>query len=282
MPVLHEDDAYPTRYKASYGKPSLVVNQKKFLKAVDIQLQTMFLLGQGAPVKLNKRQKEIFSRLGIEDISFPGLSAAWKWMASRPDADFERFSHCFFRSDYPYTSDIYAKLLGEDAFRGLENWMMERGYARYDIKDVIATDCKINLTWANPAWGKDAPRGGFEYKIRHTGISVQYEPYYEKPCVLGVCIPNGMKAYLEHFDEMKPALQDFVLSKTKKCNQCRYCVQTDKTGTRPLSYVKVSRDGNSYALCPYFPGYRFCFTSLDGETVDKIIKLLDFMDGFAK
>lgn len=49
VPMLHEDDAYPTRCKASYGKPSLVINRRKFLKAVDTQLQTMVLLERGRP-----------------------------------------------------------------------------------------------------------------------------------------------------------------------------------------------------------------------------------------
>jgi hypothetical protein len=35
VPSLHEDDAYPNRYKKSYGKPELVNNMRKFLKAMD-------------------------------------------------------------------------------------------------------------------------------------------------------------------------------------------------------------------------------------------------------
>jgi len=280
--ALHADDAYPNRFnKKSYGKPELLVSQKKFQKAVDTQLQTMFLLGQGKPVNLNKRQKEIFSRLGIEDLSFSGLPAAWKWMANRPESDFERFSHCFFKTGYPYTSELYAKLLGSAAFYKIENWMREHGYVRYDIKNIPASDCKIILAYANPAWSKEPPRGDFEYKVRHTGISVRYDAYIQKPCVLGICIPGGMKPYLEHFDEMTPALQDFILKKTKRCNACGYCIQTDKTGNRPFSHVRVNQGGDDSAeLCPYFPGYRFCFTSLDEELADRIIEMLEFMDRF--
>lgn len=281
VPSLHEDDAYPNRFhKASYGKPELLTNQKKFIKAVDTLLQNMFLLGQGEHVNLNKRQKEIFARLEIEDTLH--LPTAWEWMASRPGTDLERFAHCFFKTGYPYTSDIYANLLGNTAFHKLENWMLERGYLRYDIKDSPATDCKIILTYANPSWSKDAPKGSFEYKIKHTGISVRYDPYFKEPCVLGVCIPNGLKTYLEHFGEMDPKLRDFALRNTKKCDGCRYCVQTDKTGNRPLSSIGVEHEGNQYLLCPYFSGFTFCWTSIEEGLADKIIALLDFMDRFAK
>lgn len=33
-----------------------------------------------------------------------------------------------------------------------------------------------------------------------------------------LCIPGGMKPYLEKFDDMKPALQEFVLSRVKRCD----------------------------------------------------------------
>jgi|GEM_PF-3305021 hypothetical protein len=130
---------------------------------------------------------------------------------------------------------------------------------------------------------QDAEVGVLEQEEFYLLMKKLYELAYDEPSLF-VPVLHEDDAYPTRYKTGygKPALQDFVLSKTKKCNQCRYCVQTDKTGTRPLAYVKVSRDGNSYALCPYFPGYRFCFTSLDGETADKIIERLDFMDGFAK
>ena len=159
--------------------------------------------------------------------------------------------------------------------------MNDRGYKSFDIYDATASDCKYSLTYANPVWSNEFPKGGCEYKIKHTGISMRYEPYSSESWILGVCIPGGMKVYLEHFDEMPAGLQGFVISRVKRCDGCRYCVQTDKTGNRPLAKISVQYEGNAYSLCPYYPGYRFWWTSMDDTLADHIIVLLGFMDRFA-
>ena len=93
--------------------------------------------------------------------------------------------------------------------------MLENGYWRYDIYDATASDCKLSLTYANPLGGKEAPNGGFEYKIKHTGISVRYDYYTAQPTVLGLCIPNGLNTFLTAFDSMDDKPQEFVIERTK-------------------------------------------------------------------
>lgn len=280
VPSLHEDDAYPGYLKSSYGKPELQVNMKKFSKAMDALLQNMFLMGQGSEVKLNKRQKDILTKLGIKD--FVNLPAVWVWMSTRPNSSLKDFSSCFFNKDYPYTVDIYAHLLGDAAFRKLEAWMIGQGYTRFDIEDTTASDCKLSLTYANPIWSKEQPNGGFEYKIRHTGISARYDLYFKNPVVFGLCIPNGLKTYLEAFHSADDGVQSFMIEHTKKCDGCRYCVQTDKTGTRPLAVLEVVYKGESHPLCPYFPGYSYRWFSINDVLVEQLIGMLTFMDQFAK
>ena len=280
VPVLHEDDAFPNRFnKTAYSKQRLQADMKKFTKAVDALLHAMFLLGQGAGVSLNQRQRSILSRLGIDEGT--GLPAAWTWMSTKKDANLSKFAHCLFDDAHSYTSGIYARLLGEGPFKKLENWMLDRGYKRFDIYRHIASDCDLSLSIANPAWSADPPRGGFEYKIRHTGISARFDAYAKNPPVIGLCIPNGMKTYLEAFDEMDPALAGFIVSRTKKCDNCGYCVQTDKTGARPKAYTPVKHAGIAYNLCTYYPGYNYCWSRLDDDIVDKLIDMLSFMDRFA-
>jgi len=278
--TLNEDDAYPNRFNnSSYDKLKLKINMKKFSKAVDDLVKKMFLLGQGSDVSLNKRQQIILSRLNIDN--FTNLPAAWVWMSKRKDANLQAFSHCLFYKEYHYLSDIYAQLFDETAYRKLENWMLANGYKRFDIYDVTASDCNLSLTIANPKWSTNPPSGGFEYKIKHTGISARFNPYVTEPPVLGLCIPGGMKPYLLSFDDMDSELQGFVVRRTKKCNMCNYCVQTDKTGTRPMAYIPVMFQETEYKLCTYFPGYNYCWTQIDDDLVEKLIKMLSFMDRFA-
>jgi len=278
VPSLHEDDAYPTRYKKGYGKPKLIEDMKKFTKSVDSLLQAMFILGRDEEVKLNKKQMNVLSRLGIDD--FTDLPAAWKWMSTKSGANISTFSHCLFDSGYSYTSEIYARLLGGSAFKKLESWMLARGYKSYDIYNITASDCNLSLSIVNPKWSGEPPGGGFEYKIKHTGISAQYDYYAKDPAIFGLCIPGGMKAYLEAFDSMDEPLQAFIIKRTKKCNMCKYCVQTDKTGSRPLAYTVIAFEGEEYHLCNYYPGYNYCWSSIDDDLANMLIETLSFMDRF--
>ena len=238
----------------------------------------MFLLGKGTEVKLNKKQATVLWRLGIDDLTL--LPATWKWMSTREGASIQAFSHCLFDDNYPYTSDIYSRLLGDSVFKKLEAWMLGNGYKCYDIYNTIASDCDLALTIANPMWTDEPPRGGFEYKIKHTGIAAQFDFFTKNPAAFGLCIPGGMKPYLNAFESMDAELQAFVVKTTKKCDGCKYCVQTDKTGTRSLAHTSVGFEGREYRLCNYFPGYSYTWTSIDDELADMLIKMLSFMDKF--
>ena len=277
--TLHEDDAYPTRYKTGYNKPKLILEMRKFLKVVDGLVQKMMLAGQGGDVKFTARELTVLSRLGIDDLG--ALPAAWKWIAQR--GDFTAFRYCLFKKDYPYALDVYTRLLGDKSFTRLVDWMLDNGYRIYEVSNVIASDCKLPLTIANPRWSDEPPRGGNEYKIKHTGISVLHDFYVREPydINLGLCIPNGMKPYLEAFNEMDEGLKRFVISRTKKCDACKYCVQTDKKGTRPLANFPVEFEGGSYRLCTYFPGYTYSWASIDDTLADELIRMLAFMDTLA-
>jgi len=281
VPALHEDDAFPNRYsKSSYGKPELQANVRKIIKAMDTLLQNLFITGQDANVMLNKKQMSALSQLGVNSLA--RVPPAWTWMASRPGASLISFSYCFFKEDYSYSPDIYARLLGEDAFRKLKRWMVGQGYKQYDIHHTTASDCKLSLTYANPAWSTERPNGGFEYKVISTGIAAQYDPCFKQSVVLGLCIPKGlMRTVLESFDTMCETLKTFVVERTTKCWECRFCVQTDKTGKRPLANILIEYDQAEYNLCTYFPGYSYCWNSIDDELADRLIEMLSFMDKFA-
>ena len=275
---LNEDDAFPERYKKSYGKPQLVVNMNKFIKSMDSLLQNMFLIGQNSIVQFSRRQQMVLLKLGISN--FLNLPKAWTWMAKRYESNIISFSRCFFKSDYPYQADFYASLFGEPSFRKLENWMLKQGYKRYDIYDINKWHCNLSLTYANPLWNKEPPKSGWEYKIRHTGISAAYDPHYKNPAVFGLCIPNGLRIFLESFESMDKKLQKLIVNRTKKCDGCRYCVQTDKTGSRPYAFITVEYEQKKLNLCPYFPGYNYSWNSINDDLAEQIIDFLSFMDKF--
>ncbi len=194
-------------------------------------------------------------------------------MATRPKASLLDFSRCLFREGYPYARDIYARLSGNEvAFRRLERYLIENGYTRMDNWDGTLT-----LDYYKTHKDKPPTKGGFQYGIRHTGISASYDVLMDSPPVFGLCIPR-MKDILTAFDSIPARVQSFIVARTKKCDGCRYCVQTDKTGKRPLANLPVSYNGRELRLCPYFPGYNYCWTALSDGLVDDMIAMLGFMD----
>jgi len=277
VPKLHEDDSFPTRYKTGYGKPELQSDLLKCRKAINDLLKAMYLLGQGAEVKLNKRQKTILTKL---DVDLTALPPAWVWMATRPEADQIAFAFCLFDRTHCYAAEVYARLLGETPFRKLLDHLQELGYLLRDQYNTEWPDYRLMLSVYHPGWSPDPPALGYEYKIKHTGVAAQYDCCIREPVSIGLCIPGGMKPWLERFEAMDPALQAFVAERTKQCDQCRYCVQTDKTGKRPLAFVPVSHAGETLQLCPHFPGYRYCWNALDDGIVEQIMAFVTFMDAY--
>jgi hypothetical protein len=268
---------------------------RKVVKDADDLLQIMLLMGQHGrleadalvveeSVKVSKKHARVLAELGLHRSEEPdgvvlshdtyaGMFPAWVWMATRPGASLLGFSRCLFRERYPYASQVYARLSGSDAaFGRLETYLIEHGYNRMENWNG-----ELTLDYYKTHGDKPPTKGGFQYGIHHTGVSAGYDLLMDVPPVFGLCIPR-MKEILVDFAHMPSGVQDFVVDRTKKCDGCRYCVQTDKTGTRPLAHVRVDHNGTSYRLCPYYPGYSYCWEGLSDELVDNCIAMLDYMD----
>jgi hypothetical protein len=293
---LHADDAHTNRFnKGQDNKPKLKDYMRKVLKEVDGLMGTMFLLGQSgrveegvlvvdADLKISKKHRLILAEVGVQlgiesgrvvlsHADYSDLFSAWSWMASRPGASLLTFSRCMFADGYPYASQIYARLSGDEgAFHRLEAYLIDQGYMRIDNRDG-----EVTLDYVKGHGDKERLKPGFQYGVRHTGISVSYDVLVKDPLTFGLCVPR-MKEILTAFDAMESRVQDFVVGTTKQCDGCRYCVQADKTGKRPLAKMAVSHGGRNYHLCPYIPGYRYCWTSLSEGLVDDMIGMLSFMD----
>ena len=276
---LHNDDAYPNNISyAAYEKPELRKNILKFTKAINELLMNMFNMGKGlTEIKLNKNQITVLKQIGITDNK--NLPIAWTWMSTRPGANITDFSHCFFKRNYNYILDIYAKILGDEkAFRMLSDWMLANKYQPLTLLDVAGSDCKFSLYFFNPAWNKKIPCGTGE--TNHTGISALYEVRREHPLILKINIPNVLKGCLDKISLMDRSLQNFVIDHSRECNNCRYCVQTDKTGKRPLMYIKVNHGKQELNLCPLFAGDNYKWETIDNELARQIITFLSFMDKY--
>jgi len=288
MKELHPDDAHTNRFNKGDS-------MRRVVKEIDSFLGTMYLIGKKGVAgdsslqlidsqKINKKHHYLLEKAGInvrvtkEETLLSSdadsrVFEAWIWLSTRPGSSLYKFSRCLFDEDYPYAEGVFARLSGdEDSFHRLKTYLIDKNYHRLPYWDSGSS--LDYYKWHDDQYPL---KGGFQYGIRHIGISMSYDNLVFRPAVFGICIPK-MKNLLMLFSSMDQDLKDFVVYMTKKCDGCRYCVQTDRTGKRQLAKMTVTNHGEDYDLCPYFPGYNFCWEGLDSKLVDYMIQILDFMD----
>ncbi len=311
FPSLHPDDFLTYRFNKSLdGKPKVQATMRAAQKRLDELLNKLIELAQGqmeagrltvpSAVKIPAAHRRVLSALGVQetrgkdtvclDCGNAGLAEAWRWMATREDAvevsrwvtreDVLRllFSRCLFHPAHSYATDIFRPLFeNTQAFERLVAFLEENGYERTDNRDG-----RVALDYAKEYGPKPSPLKDAWAERTHGGISLQYDWQMDEPACLCLRVPM-LAELLRRVDEMDGRTRRFLVGTTKKCNGCRYCVQLDKTGKRPLASVPVTEGGQTVRLCPIFPGYTYCWTRLDDGLVDDLIAALTCFDRcFAK
>lgn len=206
---------------------------------------------------------------------YPGMFAAWHWMASRPGASVMAFSHCMFDPDHPYTTDVFRRLSGnEDAFEMLERYLLETGHQRVDCREG-----RMTLDYVKCRGDAGAEVGHFAYDHNYTGVAAEYDHLVDPPQCFVLRILK-MRDILPMFDRMDDDLKDFVIENNQRCNGCGYCIQRHKnrSSVPKRFYIVVEHRGKRYSLCPLFPGHRYYWTSLNEERVKGIIAFLSFTE----
>jgi hypothetical protein len=181
------------------------------------------------------------------------------------------FSRGVFDVQASYTREVFGNMFEDrTAFDKLLDFLEEAGYTRIDNKEYgngISLDYIKN--YGNPeeelkwAWA-ERTRGGIE---------LLYEEVRRKQPLLSLRVPY-FGELLKNANKMNDKVKNFVTTTSKKCDGCRYCVQTDKTGKRPFVFVKV----DEYNICPLFCGFQYRWRTINEETVDNIIEMLKFVD----
>ncbi len=181
------------------------------------------------------------------------------------------FSRGVFSPAAPWTREVFGNMLADRRpFDRLIDFLEQNDFRRVDNKPY---NNKISLDYiccyGSP---EDELKAAFSERT-HSGIEVTYEELKKNQFSLSLRLPY-YKEILNNSGKMSEKVKRFVLDTTKKCDGCRYCVQTDKTGKRPLAHVTVEND----KLCPFYPGFSYNWRTLDDTIVDDIIGMLQFID----
>lgn len=288
---LHDDDAHPNRFNcASYGKPDLKRNMKSDYEKIGQLFSLLRAIGRegevtgaGLAIHLSpsKKEQKLLDFLGLERsqsvLSHPGyphMAAAWHALALRPDAI--ALQRCWFDEDAPYMEETFARFYDRDAYQALLGWLRQKGYRCYvNGKDYFSGGTAAILDFAKGTTPDDKPLG---YAIHgdkfHYGLTFEYrfEPQIPQHFELRIL---KYKDILEGFETMPSSARRLIMEKAKRCDECGYCTQTDKTGKRSRATVSL-KDGT--CLCTYYPGFNFVFTELNMQRVDEITAFLDGME----
>lgn len=293
---FHKADIYRNRYNmSSENKPELYGLIKRIMAALDGFFEMLRALPGAAAaeggilripkaVKLKKSHIKVLEAVGMSCtadkseyvIDMGGhvrALPAWKWLAERADISLFLFERCEFVSAAEYAHDIFRRRLGDEAaFDRLIRYLRENGYEC----SVMRGD-ELTLDYAKDYGKKPSPLKAGWAERDHSGIECRYYPVIDKAFAVTLRIPRNTEL-LGMFDSMPDMVKEFVVNQNPKCSNCRYCVQTDKSGARPLACIQVEHGSNKYALCPRFPGFHFTWDEIDDEIVGNMIAYLRFIE----
>jgi len=89
----------------------------------------------------------------------------------------------------------------------------------------------------------------------------------------------GIKAALEHADELEEAIKGQLVRFCKLCNDCMICT---KSGKNKRFTVAVHHAGNTYNLCPEFVQMEWYNSDISREKIDFMIELNELQKQFGK
>lgn len=81
---------------------------------------------------------------------------------------------------------------------------------------------------------------------------------------------------LTFYDEMPAEMQEACFHRTKTCDGCGYCTQTDKTGKRARLDTPLTWQGQTLRKCPLWP--YFGWNELTEETLDGMEYIYHFVE----
>lgn len=105
------------------------------------------------------------------------------------------------------------------------------------------------------------------------GIELSFEDIRLSTALLSLRLPY-YTTVLNHIEDLPADVRHFALSHTKTCDGCRYCVQTDKSGMRPLRAILI----NETPKCPLYPSFSYQFDTLNADTANMILLLFKCME----
>jgi hypothetical protein len=177
------------------------------------------------------------------------------------------FSRGVFDVSSPWTLEIFKNMFNDqESYGKLMDFLIKNNYLRNDFRE------NINLNFVKNYGNVDEKLKAAWAERTHGGIEIIYEETRKNQPLISLRIPYYLEI-LKNADKMSEGLKSFVVNTSKKCDNCRYCVQTDKTGKRPLAFITVEE----FNICPLFCGFQYRWKTINPVLADNMIEMLQFI-----
>jgi len=208
--------------------------------------------------------QDIGERYRITNSDFPDMFAAYKRQAECVEQKHTRRGFMLaILEDRAFTARecFGTKLPYINAIETIEDYCRQNGYRCLEVE------------WCNPVvhWVKEYKKGK---RILFTVFPEPWSMYQAKYSVR----VSDFQAVFAVFDGMSAKLREMIFTIAGQCRgaECKYCVQTDKTGTKPLAVSQITLNGESKAICSYYPWWSLY--ELDDEKAGLWIELMTAAD----
>jgi hypothetical protein len=293
-PKLNPDYAFPSPFTFVGGEKSIEEIMRKDLRVLQSFFDTLREIGKTSILdneifvlnqKINKRILTILNQQGIvlqeDKLIHTGepYFACWKEFAES-GVNRRRFETCAFDEKHDYLAMVLLPKIEkeEGAVQKILDWLKTNEYKMVLGCNKYPKDESYLVSYVKSISSKEE-YVGFPYMgdATHIGFSMEYRYCAKHPYFCTIRIQNA-KDILQHFETYSEDLQQFLMSHWKACDQCHYCVQMDKTHTKPLAAIHLEKGNSSKECCPYYPGFSFSFSTIDRHEASCIIQLLDEME----
>jgi len=200
----------------------------------------------------------------------PDALTAWKLLAettlgsdnpnNNKDELWPRFILWFHNNDGTFFLNRIQKLLGldDDFFEYISNKYLSSDYSAKLVVDQYRTSC---------VFIKNV--GGLSIEYATLSPTVRFVNY--------TCI--GIKAVLEHADEMDDDIKPQLI---KFCNPCNNCMGCTKGGKNKLFAVSVHFKDKEHRLCPQFVQMAWYNNDISREKIDFMLALNELQERYGK
>ncbi len=287
--ISHEPDDYYESWQLMNAKPELNKKTQKikyeffavyecFIKmglAGQVLQDSLFIAKGDLQIKQKMKDKlrlfglvceEKADGYSITHNKYKEIFSAWKLHCSSSKYgnvstnEIMHFLHGRFMDKMYTAAEMFSKVSDSVLISELEQYFLEKGYT-------------CNFHEIGIKYEKEYP------KKQTAHMNIYYDWRKINPLILDFKAPHFSKV-ITFYDEMDDELKDMVFNKTKTCDGCGYCVQTDKTGKRPKLAQCLEFNDVKKLKCPLYPS--FVWDNVNTGMISKVKKLFDFAESVVK